>query len=114
MDATKDMVPQNRPPRPPRHGPKPEHPTTGHDEPTEEAENMRIRGRLMDILSRFIKERGMTQHEAADLFGVSQPRISHLMNRKAEKFSIDALVNMHAKTGAIVRFTVATDDARPT
>lgn len=68
---------------------------------------MRIRGRLMDILSRFIEEQGMTQHEAADLFGVSQPRISNLMNRKTEKFSIDALVNMHAKTGATVRLTVA-------
>lgn len=96
-----------------RHGHAPESPRTGREEIAEEAENVRVRARLMDRLSRFIEGRGMKQREAADFFGESQPRISHLVSRKTEKFSIDALVNMHAKTGAVVRFTVVAPGKPP-
>ena len=41
----------------------------------------------------------MTQEEAADLFGVTQPRISDLKNRKVEKFSLDFLVKMMDRAG---------------
>jgi predicted XRE-type DNA-binding protein len=74
----------------------------------DEAENLKIRADLMISLRRFIKENGLIQEEAAEFFGVSQPRISDLVNRKIEKFSIDTLVNMLTKTGAEVNFRVDT------
>jgi predicted XRE-type DNA-binding protein len=74
----------------------------------DEAENLKIRADLMISLRRFIKENGLTQEEAADFFGVNQPRISDLVNRKIEKFSIDTLVNMITQTGAEVNFRVDT------
>lgn len=74
----------------------------------DKAENLKIRADLMISLRRFIKENGLTQEEAADLFGVSQPRISDLVNCKIEKFSIDTLVNMITKTGAEVDLKVDT------
>lgn len=76
----------------------------------DEAENLKIRADLMISLRRFIKENGMTQSEAADFFEVSQPRISDLVNRKIEKFSIDTLVNMLTRTGAHVRLDVDTTE----
>lgn len=74
----------------------------------DKAENLKIRADLMISLRRFIKENGLTQEEAADFFGVSQPRISDLVNCKIEKFSIDTLVNMITKTGAEVDLKVDT------
>jgi predicted XRE-type DNA-binding protein len=69
----------------------------------EEAANLKVRARLMVRLRRFIKERGMTQQEAADFFGVNQPRISDLVNKKIDKFSIDTLVNMLTQAGVGVK-----------
>jgi predicted XRE-type DNA-binding protein len=76
----------------------------------EEAANLKVRARLMVRLRRFIKERGMTQDEAADFFGVNQPRISDLVNKKIEKFSIDTLINMLTQAG--VGVNIDFDDAK--
>lgn len=72
----------------------------------EEARNLKIRTRLMVSLRRFIDDSDMTQVEAAELFGVTQPRISDLVNRKVEKFTIDTLVNMHVAAGMDVHIEV--------
>lgn len=40
---------------------------------------MRARAELMRVLDRTIRERDMTEQEAAALFGVTQPRISDLV-----------------------------------
>jgi predicted XRE-type DNA-binding protein len=71
----------------------------------EEAENLRIRSEMMVRLARVIDDRGLTQAEAARIFGVTQPRVSDLVRGKIELFSIDMLVNMLAKAGLQVVFT---------
>ena len=65
--------------------------------PPAEAENLRIRAALMLALRQAMEERGLKQSEAADLFNVTQPRISNLVRGKIERFSIDMLVNMLAR-----------------
>ena len=45
----------------------------------QEAASMRARSALMMNLAEVIREQGMTQAQAAELFGVTQPRISDLM-----------------------------------
>lgn len=65
----------------------------------EEAENMKIRSRLMLQLKDHITRSGLSQSEAAKLFGVTQPRVSDLMRGKINLFAIDALVNMAAAAG---------------
>lgn len=65
----------------------------------EEAENMRIRSQLMVQLKSHITKTGMTQADAAKMFGITQPRVSDLMRGKINLFGIDALVNMAAKAG---------------
>lgn len=59
-----------------------------------EAANLRVRSQLMIALKSYIKERGLTQEEAAEQMGVTQPRISDLTRGKIDLFSIDMLVNM--------------------
>jgi len=65
----------------------------------EEAENMKLRSALMMDLKGHINRAGLSQSQAAKLFGVTQPRISDLMRGKINLFSLDALVNMAAAAG---------------
>jgi predicted XRE-type DNA-binding protein len=65
----------------------------------QEAENMRIRGALMEKLIDFIEDSGVPQGKIAERLGVTQPRISDLVRGKIDLFSIDALVNMLVAAG---------------
>ena len=65
----------------------------------EEAENMKLRSALMRDLQRHIAVRGWKQAEAAEVFHVTQPRISDLLRGKITLFSLDTLVNMAAAAG---------------
>ena len=73
----------------------------------EEADNLRLRAQLMIQIDRVINERGLTQSQAAELFGVSQPRVSDVIRGKIGRFTIDALVNMLAKAGVRVELKLA-------
>lgn len=74
--------------------------------PPEEAENLKVRSRLMIEIIRLVRDRGMKQTEAAELFGVSQPRISELMHTRIDEFTIDSLINMLAHAGMTVDVSV--------
>ena len=65
----------------------------------QEAASMRARSSLMMNLAEVIRQQGMTQAEAATLFGVTQPRISDLMRGKVNLFSLDTLIDMAATAG---------------
>lgn len=71
------------------------------------AENLKIRAQLMNVLSQHIRHEGLTQKQAAELFAVNQPRISDLMRGKIERFTIDMLITMLARTGKQVRLKVS-------
>ena len=62
---------------------------------------------LMDTVARWIKELDLTQAEAAIVLKVTRPRVSDIVNRKVEKFTIDALVELVARTGRRVRIAVS-------
>ena len=71
-----------------------------------EAENLKLRSSLMLALTRHIKSEGLTQAQAARVFGVTQPRISNLMRGKSELFGLDMLVNMLSAAGLRVTLQV--------
>jgi len=54
-----------------------------------EAENLKLRSGLMMALKDYIATEGLSQIEAAKVFGVTQPRVSDLMRGKINLFSID-------------------------
>lgn len=73
----------------------------------EEAEHLRIRSALMGTLRQIIDARGLTQAQAAVLFGVTQPRVSDLVRGKIDRFSIDTLIEMLSRAGCQVEVRVA-------
>jgi predicted XRE-type DNA-binding protein len=72
-----------------------------------QAENMRLRSALMIALKEHIAREGLSQSQAAKVFGVTQPRVSDLMRGKIDLFGLDSLVNMLAAAGMHVEVRVA-------
>ncbi len=77
----------------------------------EDAAIMKACSALMMALSTVIQSSGMTQSDAAALFGVTQPRVSDLMRGKINLFSLDTLIDMAATAGMspTVKVTVVTN-----
>ncbi len=71
-----------------------------------EAENMKLRSALMMALKEHIAGAGLSQAQAAKLFGVTQPRVSDLVRGKIDLFSLDALVNMTSTAGMHIEMRV--------
>jgi predicted XRE-type DNA-binding protein len=61
---------------------------------------------------RLIRARKLTQRAAANLLGVTQPRVSDLIRGKIDLFSIDTLVNMLARGGMRVQLRISGVDRR--
>jgi len=72
----------------------------------EEAENMKLRSVLMRALKEHLTRSEMSQAAAAELLGVTQPRVSDLMRGKIHLFALDALVNMAAAAGLRIEMKV--------
>ncbi len=72
----------------------------------EQAANMKLRSELMIALKDHVTRSGMSQAQAALLFGVTQPRVSDLMRGKINLFALDALVNMATSAGLRIEMHV--------
>lgn len=72
----------------------------------QQAASMRARSELMMALESIIKQRDMTQVQAAALFGVTQPRVSDLMRGKINLFSLDCLMDMATAAGLDPHVTI--------
>jgi predicted XRE-type DNA-binding protein len=70
------------------------------------SEKLAIKNSLMTELAGWIELKKLKQSEAAEILGVTRPRVSDVVNKKAVKFTIDALVDMLARTGRHVQFSV--------
>lgn len=64
-----------------------------------ERESLKIKSTLMIKVEQYIKDHNLTQQQAADLMGVTQPKISTIVNGRLDKLTIDMLVNILAKVG---------------
>jgi predicted XRE-type DNA-binding protein len=73
---------------------------------TEEAEHLLIRADLLIQLQRVILSRGLKQAEVAKLLRVTQPRVSDLLRGRIDLFSTDALIDMLARLGVVIRLVV--------
>ena len=74
--------------------------------PSEEAEYLKIRSTLMIHLRKTIDAKGMKQAEAANLLGVTQPRVSDIYKGKIHLFSIDTLIDMLARAGVQIKLVL--------
>ncbi len=72
-----------------------------------------IKSMLAPLVCGLIRDQKMTQSEAAERLGVTQPRISALMNGKLDLFSVDALFGYLFALGVQPRLQVQSrDEAR--
>ena len=71
-----------------------------------ESENLKLRAQLMRELETLIHNQRLTQSDAAELLGIQQSRVSDLVRGKIDRFSIDMLVKLLAKTGRHVEIKV--------
>ena len=76
----------------------------------DEADHLRVRSELMAKLQTVITARGLKQAEAAELFGVTQPRVSDLMRDRIDLFNAEMLIDMLSKVG--VRTKVVLESRR--
>ena len=64
-----------------------------------EASDLQTRSDLMIAIRDIIDAKKWAQAEAAEEMGITQPRVSDLVNGRIEKFSIDKLMNCLYRVG---------------
>lgn len=69
-------------------------------------ESMKLRSELMSALKEHISRAQLSESQAAEVFGVTQPRIFDLTRGKVELFGLDALVNMAVTAGLRIEMHV--------
>lgn len=68
--------------------------------------HLSVRADLLIQLQKLIASRGLKQAEIAKILHVTQPRVSDLLRGRIDLFSTDALLDMLASLGAMVRLVV--------
>jgi predicted XRE-type DNA-binding protein len=71
--------------------------------------NFIARGELIQAIQEAIRQKDWTQTEAAEFLGVTQPRISHLMQGRVDQFTVDMLMLWLEKLGKDVSVQVRTN-----
>jgi predicted XRE-type DNA-binding protein len=75
--------------------------------PPDKAEHLLVRADLMIRLEKELGSRGLKQAQAAELLGITQPRVSDLLRGRIDLFSADALIDMLARLGIKVRIVAS-------
>ena len=71
-----------------------------------EPERELTKARLTLTIYRIIRERGLTQTQAAKVLGIQQPQVSLLMRNRAGSFSVDRLMEFLTALGQDVEINV--------
>jgi predicted XRE-type DNA-binding protein len=71
------------------------------------ADELQAKAELSLLLTRAIREQGLTQRAAADLLGVSPPDVSDLVRGKLARFSYERLIRFLIRLGANVAIVVS-------
>jgi predicted XRE-type DNA-binding protein len=72
-----------------------------------EAANMRLRSELAIAVRGAVEGWRLTQAQAANRLGVTQPRLNDLLRGRVGRFSLDALVGLAERAGLVVRMEIA-------
>ena len=74
--------------------------------PEGEAQNLLLRADLVVHSRKVLEKLGLTQAEAAKRASITQPRMNDLVKGRTEKFTLDAMVNVAAQLGYIVKLSL--------
>ena len=61
---------------------------------------------LMTEIVGWINTQNLKQAQAAEILGITRPRVSDVVNKKTPKFTVDSLVDMVLRTGKHVQLSV--------
>ncbi|HEX8359727.1 MAG TPA: helix-turn-helix transcriptional regulator [Longimicrobium sp.] len=75
-----------------------------------DAESLLAKAELALQVAEAIRERKLTQQRAAELMGVSQPRVSDLLRGRLDKFSFDTLVEFLTRLRLDVTILISSAD----
>ncbi len=75
-------------------------------DPTKAA-NLKLRSELMMKISAYVKKSKLTQTQAAEKLGVTQPRLNDVLKGRIEKCTVDRLVNMLTAVGYKVNLKIS-------
>lgn len=71
-----------------------------------DAASMKLRAEIANQVIERVRTLKLTQVKAAEMLGVTQPRVSDLMRGRLDLFSLDSLVNMADRAGLQTRLVV--------
>ncbi|WP_413529357.1 helix-turn-helix domain-containing protein [Rahnella inusitata] len=70
------------------------------------AQTIALKEQLMTEVANWIAQQNLRQSDAAKVLQVSRPRVSDVVNKKNDKFTLDALILMVGLTGKQVRLVI--------
>ena len=83
---------------------------------TRTAPSRQMKRQLMQALQARVEvireKKSLSQAEAAELLGVTQPRLSSLVTGRSQLFSLEALVELASRAGLQVKLTVGASARR--
>jgi predicted XRE-type DNA-binding protein len=68
---------------------------------------MTMRSHLLIAVERRVRSWGVTQTEAAQRLGITQPRLNDLLRGRITNFSLDTLINLATRAGLAVRLDIS-------
>ncbi|OJU80333.1 MAG: hypothetical protein BGO10_00285 [Chlamydia sp. 32-24] len=74
-------------------------------------EEMETKSNLVIEISKAIKRKKITQTQAADIFGISQPKLSELLNGRFRGYSVERLIHFLNEIGQDVDIVVKSKPA---
>ena len=69
-------------------------------------EKRALKQMLMAEVAGWIDAQKLKQAQAAEILGVSRPRVSDVVNQKTQNFTVDSLMDMVLRTGKHVQLSV--------
>lgn len=75
-------------------------------------EERQLKARLARIINRAIRERGWTQQQAAEVLGITQPKVSDLSRGRLKNVSVERLMTFLTLLDHRVAITVSKGDAQ--
>lgn len=67
---------------------------------------METKSNLVIEISKAIKKRKLTQAQAAELFGISQPKLSEVLNGRFRGYSVERLIHFLNEIGQDVEIVI--------
>ena len=76
-----------------------------------DAEQMQLKARLAQIIGEVLQIKGLTQSQAAQILGMTQPKLSHLLRGQFRGISEAKMLECLVKLGRDVEIVISTESS---